>query len=60
MFYCEPCRKKWRWPMSMHKSKGRCEICNHLEACYDVPSRHLPDPIGILTEEEVANGQAQG
>lgn len=42
----------------MFKSKGPCEICNKVEHCYDVPSRFLPDPIGILTEEEVINGEA--
>ena len=52
MFFCEPCRRKWRWPASMSKSKGRCEMCGKYEHCYDVPSSRLPDPIGVLTEED--------
>lgn len=58
MFFCEPCRKKWRWPESMSRSRGRCEMCEKPAVCYDVPSRFLPDPIGVLTEQEVIDGAA--
>lgn len=44
MFFCEPCREERSWPDSMFTSYGRCEICDKVAECNDVPSRYLPVP----------------
>lgn len=49
MFYCDPCGKTRGWPtddltLAMTGSYGPCELCRKRAECYDVPSRHLPDP----------------
>lgn len=44
MFFCEPCRRRRDWPMSMSRSAGICELCNEGSICYDVPSSQLPLP----------------
>ena len=43
MFYCEACRKKHKWPDSIGRSRGRCEMCGKTADCYDRPSSSLPD-----------------
>lgn len=53
MFYCPRCAKKWRWPDWGFQSFGRCEMCTSVAYCFDVPASKLPDPIGVLTDEEV-------
>jgi hypothetical protein len=42
MFYCEKCRKKKKWPCSLFKSFGACEICGKTAKCYDVHHSQLP------------------
>jgi len=42
MFYCEPCEKKYNWPNSFMKSRGKCEMCDNVGVCNDVPSKYLP------------------
>jgi len=42
MFYCEKCRKKWKWPEGLSGSHGRCELCGKTADCYDIPSSELP------------------
>jgi hypothetical protein len=59
MFYCEKCRNKWKWPKSMARSLGRCEMCGSASACWDRPASTLPDPIGVLTEEEVLRAETE-
>jgi hypothetical protein len=42
MFFCEMCRFARRWPGSLMRSHGPCEICGVTSNCYDVPSKELP------------------
>jgi len=42
MFYCEDCRREKDWPASFMTSKGKCEICDKVAICNDVPSSDLP------------------
>jgi len=42
MFYCEPCQRRKKWPVSMRLSVGTCEVCKVHSVCYDVPSGQLP------------------
>lgn len=44
MFFCEPCREILDWPVSMFRSRGRCEQCLTESVCYDVPSKFLSIP----------------
>lgn len=44
MFYCDLCAHKRKWPESMGKSYGRCEVCGDTRACNDRPSSTLPLP----------------
>lgn len=44
MFFCNPCATKREWPQSMFKSRGKCEICNEIAVCNDIPSSNLPLP----------------
>lgn len=42
MFFCEPCRELRDWPESpLSRSYGRCEICDQVATCWDVPSSAL-------------------
>jgi hypothetical protein len=42
MFFCEACEKANNWPNSIFKSYGKCEICDKVGECNDVPSKYLP------------------
>jgi hypothetical protein len=44
MFYCEQCRVKKDWPVSILGSRGPCEICGKVGENHDTPSRRLPLP----------------
>ena len=44
MFYCGTCEKDNEWPDSFIKSYGKCEMCDNVALCNDVPSRYLPMP----------------
>jgi len=44
MFFCEPCRAKNKWPESLARSLGQCEVCHQPANCFDIPSSRLPDP----------------
>lgn len=44
MFYCEKCAKKNEWPETVFKSYGKCECCDKVAECNDMPSRYLPNP----------------
>lgn len=49
MFFCDSCAKKCGWPSSIMKSHGKCEMCENVSVCNDVPSRYLP-PIAPASE----------
>jgi hypothetical protein len=42
MFYCDACRKPRKWPQSLRRDRGLCEICGKVAMCNDVPSADLP------------------
>jgi hypothetical protein len=46
MFYCDACATKNGWPDDFWRgqSRGPCEVCGKVAACYDVPSSALPNP----------------
>ena len=44
MFYCDPCATEKKWPESIARSYGRCEICGNVRACNDRASSTLPLP----------------
>ena len=43
MFYCNDCAKKMNYPISIFKSNGRCEICEEVRECSDIPCKDLPE-----------------
>jgi hypothetical protein len=45
MFFCDPCMNKNKWPNSLSKSHGNCEVCGNSARCNDVPSKYLPMPM---------------
>ncbi len=55
MFYCDECREKRKWPESMHKSYGKCELCGKTSMCNDVPSKDLP-----TSDNNIGRGRGQG
>ena len=44
MFYCNECAEKHKYPETISKSIGICELCNEHAECNDRPSRLLPTP----------------
>jgi hypothetical protein len=44
MFFCQTCADENKWPTSICKSYGQCEMCDKVDACSDVPSKYLPTP----------------
>ena len=44
MFYCEKCAKELKYPESMSKLFGICEICYIVGQCNNVPNNKLPKP----------------
>lgn len=55
MFYCNECRSRYGYPLSLARSHGPCEICGAVEKCNDVPSSELPknDPVAELAQAPV-------
>lgn len=50
MFYCDPCRVQNQWPNSLRQSYGKCEMCEKVSPCWDVPSKYLPTPSKKIKE----------
>lgn len=44
MFYCDECAKKYEYPKTIFKSDGKCECCDKMATCNDMPSKYLPLP----------------
>ncbi len=42
MFYCQECQEASKWPISISKSFGKCEICGKRAECNDMPSKYIP------------------
>lgn len=53
MFYCEPCRLKYKWPESVSGSLGRCEKCGANGVCNDTPSSELPLCKPVITSRVI-------
>lgn len=41
MFICEPCLEERYENWSFFKSHGKCECCDSVAACHDIPSSRL-------------------
>lgn len=41
MFFCKKCGEAKQWPESMVKSYGRCEVCEEVAICNDIPAGRL-------------------
>lgn len=52
MFYCEQCKEKNKWPTSLHRSFGHCEMCGKIAHCYDVKSHNLPNKQALKEAEK--------
>lgn len=53
MFFCETCRVARNLPRSfLSTSYGKCEVCDRVGLCNDVPSKHLPMPSATPAREE--------
>ena len=54
MFYCEACRELNKWPISVFRSQGKCECCDEVALCNDVPSKFLETikPLDITQEDD--------
>lgn len=44
MFFCGTCQKENKWPESISTSFGKCEVCDRVGGCFNVPSKNLPEP----------------
>lgn len=53
MFYCKSCGEERGWPLDTSTSRGPCEVCHKISACFDVPSGALPVPPRPRTTEPV-------
>lgn len=53
MFFCDPCRVANGWPGIVALSRGPCEVCGTVADCYDVPSKHLPEPVRVVDNGSV-------
>lgn len=42
MFYCNECAKKRKWPITIFRSYGACELCEKVVSCNSVKSKDLP------------------
>ena len=45
MFYCKHCEERLKYPSSIVKSFGQCELCGSAAFCSDIPSSRLPRKI---------------
>lgn len=41
MFYCDDCRRKNNWPISIQKSFGTCECCGKVTNCNNISHEFL-------------------
>jgi len=44
MFYCDPCAQKYKYPETIMRSYGQCEICDTTTVCNSRASALLPKP----------------
>lgn len=42
MFYCKSCATENKWPDTIFKSRGQCEVCGTLAVCSERASKDLP------------------
>lgn len=66
MFYCTECQLRNKWPISIVKSLGTCEVCGKRDLCNDVMSSNLSDPSKItivfplsLVDMEIFDGKGR-
>lgn len=45
MFFCDKCANENKWPKSIGRSMGACEICGKVDVCNDIPCKYLPMPV---------------
>ena len=57
MFYCDECGFKNGYLITMHKSNGRCEICNRTALCNDVKiNKTSKDFANVVSSFESCDG----
>lgn len=59
MFICEVCLEKNFNNWSFHKSRGKCEICNKISDCHDIPSSRLEKKIEAVSTDELRKEEIQ-
>jgi hypothetical protein len=42
MFYCDDCADERRWPKTLSRVRGPCEVCRKTVLCNEFPSDRLP------------------
>lgn len=47
MFYCNGCAEKKKWPLTLFKSQGACEICGKESSCNETPCKDLPEEYNV-------------
>lgn len=59
MFYCDECAIKRKWPITLFRSHGRCEMCKETKECSEMPSKDLPisETSGIVISHTVGENQ---
>lgn len=43
MFYCDPCAEEHKYPQSIGKTSGKCEVCGKDAICNNVHHSFLPE-----------------
>jgi hypothetical protein len=45
MFYCDECATERKYPLTIFKSLGKCELCGICKPCNEVAAKNLPMPL---------------
>ena len=53
MYICEPCLERNFNNWSMSRSYGKCEICEEMANCADIPSSRLDRKIAKVDNEKL-------
>lgn len=59
MFICEPCLEKNFNNWSLYKSRGKCEVCDEVGDCHDIPSSRLDEKVKTVSIEELRKEEIQ-
>jgi hypothetical protein len=51
MIFCDSCRRKRNWSISIARFTSNCQVCGKTTVCYDVPDVYLSRPARVVNRK---------